>query len=77
MDSLATVLHRCQGFAASIRLLFWVSLGIIGFGTLIVFFIPEQPLQKGIPETKVTNENVAQNAGAIGEPAMAAGASQK
>lgn len=66
-----------EGFAVSIRLLFWVSLGITALGALIVVFIPERPLQEGIPEEGATNEAAPQNAGAIGEPALVAGASRK
>ncbi len=66
-----------QGFAESIRLLFWVSFAIIAVGTLIVFFIPELPLRKGIPDERALQEAVPQNAGAIGEPALVAGTSQK
>ena len=66
-----------QGFAASIRLLFLVSLGVIALGALTVFFIPELPLRKGVPDESAINEAAPQNAGAIGEPALAAGASRK
>ena len=66
-----------QGFAESIRLLFWVSLGIIAVGSLIIFFIPELPLRKGIPDERAVQEAVPQNAGAIGEPAFVAGTTPK
>ncbi len=66
-----------QGFAESIRLLFWVSFVIIAVGTLIVFFIPELPLRKGVPDEETVQEAAPQNAGAIGEPALIAGTTQR
>ncbi len=66
-----------QGFAASIRLLFMVGLGVIVLGALIVFFIPELPLRKGTLDEGANNKAAPQSAGAIGEPALATGTRAK